>query len=87
MIRDLPSPALDGRPGGHGRGLRHHLVHAARHAGGMLRCWREVARERRQLAQLDGRMLKDLGLTRADVEREAGRPFWDVPVRSWPDRR
>jgi uncharacterized protein YjiS (DUF1127 family) len=87
MIRDLPSPALDGRPDARGRGLWGRLKRAARHAGAMLRRWHELARERRQLAELDERMLKDLGLSRADVEREAGRPFWDVPVRTWPDRR
>lgn len=87
MIRDLPSPALDGRLSGQGHGLWRHLMRAARHAGGVLRRWHELARERRQLAELDERMLKDLGLSRADAEREAGRPFWEVPVRSWPDRR
>lgn len=45
--------------------------------------WDQVARERRSLRALDDRALRDLGLTRADVEREALRPFWDIP----PDRR
>jgi uncharacterized protein YjiS (DUF1127 family) len=39
--------------------------------------WREVARQRRALLELDERLLKDIGITRADAEREAGRPFWD----------
>jgi uncharacterized protein YjiS (DUF1127 family) len=38
--------------------------------------WHELARQRRALLTLDDRMLKDIGLTRADAEREAGRPFW-----------
>jgi uncharacterized protein YjiS (DUF1127 family) len=38
--------------------------------------WQERASQRRALATLDDRMLKDLGLTRADVAREAGKPFW-----------
>lgn len=40
--------------------------------------WIEAARQRRQLATLDDRMLGDIGFTRADVERETSRPFWDV---------
>lgn len=38
--------------------------------------WQERARQRRQLPQLDDRMLRDIGLSRADVSREAGKPFW-----------
>jgi uncharacterized protein YjiS (DUF1127 family) len=39
-------------------------------------------RERRALRRVDAAMLKDIGLSRADVEREAGRPFWDLPDRT-----
>ncbi|MGE8297169.1 MAG: DUF1127 domain-containing protein [Pseudomonas sp.] len=47
----------------------------------MLRRWRQLARERQQLARLDDMALKDLGLSRADVLQEAERPFWDDPLR------
>ena len=40
--------------------------------------WRARARERRHLARLDDRMLRDIGLSRADVERECRRPFWHI---------
>ena len=40
--------------------------------------WQEVARQRRALLALDERVLKDIGITRADAEREASRPFWDL---------
>jgi uncharacterized protein YjiS (DUF1127 family) len=40
----------------------------------------QVRRERRMLAGLSDGMLKDLGLTRADVHRETGRALWDVPA-------
>mgnify|MGYP006155648127 FL=1 len=47
----------------------------------MLRRWRQLARERGQLARLDDAALKDLGLSRADALQEAERPFWDDPFR------
>ena len=47
--------------------------------------WQEVARHRRALLELDERLLKDIGITRADAEREASRPFWDPAQVSWRD--
>lgn len=44
-----------------------------------LRRWKTLHDERRQLAALSDAMLKDIGLSRAYVEREASRPFWDDP--------
>ena len=41
-----------------------------------LREWRQRARDRSQLAQLDDRMLRDIGLTRADAEFLSNKPFW-----------
>ena len=38
--------------------------------------WEERTRQRRQLSELDTRMLKDIGLTQADVSREVEKPFW-----------
>lgn len=34
------------------------------------------ARERRQLMHLDARLLRDMGLTRAQARSEAEKPFW-----------
>lgn len=34
-------------------------------------------RQRRILLQLDDRLLKDIGLTREQVEREGGKAFWE----------
>jgi uncharacterized protein YjiS (DUF1127 family) len=36
----------------------------------------ERARQRRQLGELNDYMLRDIGLTRADVDRETRKPFW-----------
>lgn len=38
--------------------------------------WRARARERRELALLDVRSLRDLGLNPASVRFEANKPFW-----------
>lgn len=38
--------------------------------------WFERARQRRHLGQLDDRLLRDIGLSRAEVEHEMTLPFW-----------
>lgn len=43
-----------------------------------------VARERRDLASLDDRLLRDIGLDRATARREAARDFLDVPPERLP---
>lgn len=49
--------------------------------------WHEVARQRRALLELDERLLKDIGISRADAEREAIRPFWEPAQERWRDWR
>lgn len=41
-----------------------------------LRLWRDRARQRADLAELDERMLRDVGLTSHDVLRETGKAPW-----------
>ena len=41
-----------------------------------LRDCHAVYRQRRELLALDDRMLKDIGLSRADAFREGSKPFW-----------
>lgn len=41
-----------------------------------LALWRQRARQRRALAQLDDRTLRDIGITRLDAARECEKPFW-----------
>ena len=38
--------------------------------------WRRRTRERAELAALDDRTLKDIGLTRPDAEFLSNKPFW-----------
>ena len=45
----------------------------------ILRLWRRRRRDRRELAkfaQLDDRLLRDIGLTRGSVEFLINKPFW-----------
>ena len=65
-LHDVDAPW--GRAGA--RGLRYGRLLAR------LREWRRRARNRAQLAGLDDRMLRDIGLTRADAEFLSNKPFW-----------
>lgn len=47
-----------------------------RQAARVVAAWHERARQRRDLRSLDERMLKDIGLSRADIDAEAAKPFW-----------
>ena len=41
-----------------------------------LSLWRARIRQRRALARLDDRLLRDVGLSRDQARREAAKPFW-----------
>jgi len=45
-------------------------------ATALLRAWRARMRERDELAQLDDRLLKDMGLSRSDIAVERDKFFW-----------
>jgi uncharacterized protein YjiS (DUF1127 family) len=61
-----------------------HTINATSARGGRLSLdllgtvlsWLERRRQRLALARLDDRMLKDIGLSRAEVEVELSKPFW-----------
>jgi len=53
-------------------GLANRIIRAA----DTLRTWRRRLRERDQLARLDDRMLRDIGLTPGDAEYLSRKPFW-----------
>lgn len=42
---------------------------------------RELACQRRELATMSDEALKDIGLSRADIQQEVERPFWADYVR------
>jgi uncharacterized protein YjiS (DUF1127 family) len=52
------------------------LGDAWEHASATFHEWRRRSRERAELAALDDRTLKDIGLTRADAEFLSNKPFW-----------
>lgn len=61
------------------RRSRHRYAPSSRFAVRLLdlfQAWHSRAQERRALLKLDDRMLKDVGLSRADVANESGKPFW-----------
>jgi uncharacterized protein YjiS (DUF1127 family) len=66
----------------HVPGFRLRLIFAG--VNGWLKRVAQARRHRRQaaaLASVDGRMLADIGLSRADVERDAfSEPFWEDPT-------
>jgi uncharacterized protein YjiS (DUF1127 family) len=43
-----------------------------------VRVWRFLKRTRRQLAELDDRQLRDVGLTRGQALGEHSKPFWKL---------
>jgi uncharacterized protein YjiS (DUF1127 family) len=51
-------------------------AHAGQRAVDLLLTWQQRARDRQQLQSLSDHMLRDIGLTRADVFLETSKPFW-----------
>jgi uncharacterized protein YjiS (DUF1127 family) len=58
------------------RSVRHRVGDAADRGFAVFREWRRRSRDRARLAALDDRMLRDIGITRADVEYLSNKPFW-----------
>jgi uncharacterized protein YjiS (DUF1127 family) len=44
----------------------------------LIQAWQQRGRERRQLDYLGDHMLKDMGISRADIEREVSKSVWHV---------
>jgi uncharacterized protein YjiS (DUF1127 family) len=52
------------------------LSRATAQALGIVSLWIERHRQRQRLAQLDPRLLRDIGITHRDAQRECDKPFW-----------
>lgn len=52
------------------------LSHGLEFATDLFLTWLDRYAQRRQLARLDPRMLKDIGVSRTEALREARKPFW-----------
>jgi uncharacterized protein YjiS (DUF1127 family) len=76
---------------GHGAGLRFRVIGRAagwrldpfRRAGAALSIWRERHRRRRELAEMSGRELADLGIPPSLAAYEAGRWPWQKISAEW----
>ncbi|WP_024697427.1 DUF1127 domain-containing protein [Pseudomonas avellanae] len=76
MMKGQKACVVDSRPAGHVQTGRV-LISLRRH----VQRWLELHRQRRLLAQMSDGALKDLGLSRADIQQEVERPFWDDPLK------
>jgi uncharacterized protein YjiS (DUF1127 family) len=52
------------------------LAELLRGAVGLLGVWRRRVRERGELARLDRRMLRDIGVAPHEADAECNKPFW-----------
>ena len=57
-------------------GIVHHIEAAVIKLQKTLSTWASRAEDRRQLSVMSDRMLKDIGLTRVEVEYEVNKHFW-----------
>ncbi len=63
-------------------GYWQHLGNILKRIGNTIVRWDQLSQQRRQLREMDDRLLSDIGLSKADVQRIAGKRFWDDPLRT-----
>ena len=54
------------------------LLAQANKAWTRIKLWRTLSIQRAELANMSDEMLRDIGISRAEAEFEAHRPFWDT---------
>lgn len=54
------------------------LTELALRSANYLQVWRQRAQGRRQLVHLNDHLLRDIGLTRHEAEKEYSKPFWQA---------
>ena len=59
-----------------GHGVAAGPAFRTRSLGRRIALWIERTRQRQALAGLDDHILRDIGITRVEVARECGKPFW-----------
>ena len=64
------------RPSSRGRTILARLAQGAGALIDLVLLWQERARQRRHLASLDDRLLRDIGISRLDAINEIDKPFW-----------
>ena len=64
------------RQSGRDRSLLDRLLQGAGAAIDVILLWQERSRQRRHLAKLDDRLLRDIGLSRVEATHETEKPFW-----------
>jgi uncharacterized protein YjiS (DUF1127 family) len=74
-IDDRSSPALLAQGSAFSRFVRGLGAGVASLADGLV-TWQRRHRDRLHLMALDDRLLHDIGISLADVEREVSKPFW-----------
>jgi uncharacterized protein YjiS (DUF1127 family) len=73
QVHHLPTSIVRNRPASPWAAAAADAI--TRAADALFRCGRRI-QERRALYRLDDYMLHDIGISRADVELEASKPFW-----------
>jgi uncharacterized protein YjiS (DUF1127 family) len=61
-------------------GFWQHIGSILKRIGDTIIRWDQLSVQRRQLREMDDRLLSDIGLSRADVSRIADKRFWDDPL-------
>lgn len=62
------------------QGSEKHSIHVISDLLHKVGRWYDLHRERELLASLSDEALKDIGMSRADVENESIKPFWNDPM-------